>query len=78
MSDKFIFTVRPVDRHALSALAQADGLSQAATLRQLVRREARARGLLPDVGQTQSQTGGNRDATATGARQIVAKPPSGS
>ena len=61
--DKFIFIVRPVDRHALEALAQADGLSQAATLRQLLRREARARGLLPEIDQTaQLQQGGNNDA----------------
>lgn len=53
MDDKFIFVVKPTDRQAMVALARADGLSQAAVLRQLVRREARERGFLPPATEAQ-------------------------
>ena len=55
MGNKFNLVVRDTDRHALRRLADADGMSQAALLRSLLRREARRRGLLADVADTQSQ-----------------------
>jgi hypothetical protein len=46
----------PFDRLALTALAQADGnASRAATLRRLLRQEARQRGLVPTVADAEGQ-----------------------
>jgi len=55
MTTRFVFTVMGPDRYAMRALARADGVSQAGLLRSLLRREARLRGLLADVADTQSQ-----------------------
>ena len=50
MDDKFIFVVKPIDRVALDSLARAQGVSRGGLIRQLVRREARALGLIPATG----------------------------
>lgn len=63
----FIFQLTGGDRHILRALAQADGdASQAATLRRLLRQEARERGLVPTVADPQPQPA---QAQAGGADQ---------
>jgi hypothetical protein len=47
-TERFGLALSPAEKHALARLAEAEGgLSQAATVRRLIRREARQRGLWP-------------------------------
>jgi len=49
-TERFIFALTPTERAALVALARQDGVSQSGTMRRLLRREARERGLWPVKG----------------------------
>ncbi len=56
---RFLVIFSVVEKRALEALAQADGVTQAGTLRRLLRREARERGFLQEphgLARSQSDT----------------------
>ena len=51
-TERFGLVLSPVEKRVLAQLAEVDGgLSQAATIRRLIRIEARERGLWPPVDQ---------------------------
>ena len=51
---RFGLLLSPAEKHMLELLAEAEGLSQAATLRRLIRKAARERGLWPPKQEVQS------------------------
>ncbi|NLF03095.1 MAG: hypothetical protein GX601_19200 [Anaerolineales bacterium] len=63
-STKFLFALTRKEREVLRRLARLDGVTSAGTLRRLLRREARERGLLVDSDPDGGQAGAQRDKEA--------------
>jgi hypothetical protein len=62
---RFGLLLRPDEKHALNRLAEAEGgLSQAATLRRLIRKAAHEKGLWP-VANQQTEAQGDEQPCAT-------------
>lgn len=62
---RFVFSLTAGDHMALRAVAECDGVSRAAALRRLLRREARQRGL---VGYVATVAAGTPEVASVAAR----------